>query len=362
MQISAAISRDPAQPFSVEAVDIDDPREGEVLVRVAACGICHTDIGMRALVPQPVVLGHEGSGVVEKVGPGVAKVAPGDPVVMTFGSCGTCPQCQIGKPSYCDHFRDYNFACVRPDGSHTLSQNGSNVHGGFFSQSSFATYAMGTERSVVKVAADLPLELLGPLGCGFQTGAGAVLNSFAAPAGSSIAVFGAGSVGLSAIMAAQIAGCQPIIAVDIMEARLDVARSLGATHTVNAREGDPVEEINKIIPGGVHYSLESTGVPETLPQVIGSLRQLGVAGLLGAAREGHQIPAGLFFPGLGRTVKGIAEGDSIPDLFIPRLIEMYLAGHFPMDRLVTYYDFDDINTAIDDAAAGRCVKPILRMP
>lgn len=362
MQISAAISRDPAQPFSVETVDIDEPRDGEVLVRVAACGICHTDIGMRPLVPQPIVLGHEGSGVVEKVGPGVTKVAPGDHVVMTFGSCGICPQCQIGKPSYCDYFRDHNFACTRPDGSHTMSQNGSHVHGNFFSQSSFATFALGTERSVVKVAEDLPLELLGPLGCGFQTGAGAVLNTFAPAVGSSIAVFGAGSVGLSAIMAAQIAGCLPIIAVDVMDARLDMARSLGATHTIDAGKGDPIEEINKIVPGGVNYSLESTGIPETLPQVIGSLRRLGVAGLLGGARAGYQIPAELFFPGLGRTVIGIAEGDSIPDLFIPKLIELYQAGRFPMDRLVTYYDFEDINTAIDDSAAGRCVKPILRMP
>lgn len=243
-----------------------------------------------------------------------------------------------------------------------MSQNGSHVHGNFFSQSSFATFALGTERSVVKVAEDLPLELLGPLGCGFQTGAGAVLNTFAPAVGSSIAVFGAGSVGLSAIMAAQIAGCLPIIAVDVMEARLDMARSLGATHTIDAGKGDPIEEINKIVPGGVNYSLESTGVPETLPQVIGSLRRLGVAGLLGGARAGYQIPAELFFPGLGRTVIGIAEGDSIPDLFIPKLIELYQAGRFPMDRLVTYYDFEDINTAIDDSAAGRCVKPILRMP
>ena len=180
MQIEAAVTRAVHAPMSIERLELDEPRADEILVRVVATGICHTDIAMRDQtfpVPQPIVLGHEGAGIVERIGSAVRAVAPGDRVVMSYNSCGTCPSCSDHAATYCYDFFGRNFAGVRADGSVSLAGDGA-VHGNFFGQSSFATFALCHERNVVKVPADVPLELLGPLACGFQTGAGAVLKRF----------------------------------------------------------------------------------------------------------------------------------------------------------------------------------------
>ena len=240
MNVTAAVVRDQEQPFEIEELELEKPRAGEVLVRVVATGMCHTDLIVRDQwypVPLPVVLGHEGAGIVERVGEGVTKLEPGDHVVLTFASCGRCANCLRGKPTYCLQFFGLNFGGARLDGSNALGKEGEPVHDRFFGQSSFATYAIATERNAIKVRDDTPLELLGPLGCGIQTGAGGVMNSLAPEAGTSMAIFGAGAVGMSAVMAARIVGCATVVAIDIIPERLELARELGATHTIDANEG-----------------------------------------------------------------------------------------------------------------------------
>jgi aryl-alcohol dehydrogenase len=211
------------------------------------------------------------------------------------------------------------------------------------------------------VSGDAPLEILGPLGCGIQTGAGAVLNTLHPKAGSSIAIFGTGSVGLSAIMAAVVVGCTAIIAIDINPARLKLAKELGATHTINPNETNPVEAIQEITGIGVNYSLETTGLPQVFRQAADSLALLGVCGLLGLAPLGTEVSFDMNNILFGRTIRGIIEGDSIPDLFIPKLIQLYLQGRFPFDRLISFYNLEQINQAAADSLQGTAIKPVLRM-
>ena len=330
---------------------------------MVGAGICHTDLIVRDQyypVPLPAVLGHEGCGVVEQVGARVTKVQPGDHVVLTYLSCGACMNCQRGRPVYCLSLFPLNFGGARADGSATLQCRGNVIQGAFFSQSSFGTYALATDRNVVKVRKDVALELLGPLGCGIQTGAGAVMNALRPEVGSSLVVFGSGSVGLSAIMAARVVGCTVIIAVDVKPARLALARELGATHTVNAGELDAVEEIRRITGGGVMYSLELTGTPRVLRQAVDVLIPTGVCGVIGAPPMGTEVSLDINTILLGRTVRGIIEGDSVPDLFIPQLIDLYSQGRFPFDRLLTFYPFEQINQAAAASERGEAIKPLLQ--
>ena len=363
MQVIAAVVREKGCPFIIETLELETPRANEVLVRIVGVGVCHTDLKVRDGIrpaPLPIVLGHEGSGVVEQVGSDVTKVQPGDHVVLSYNSCGLCANCQSGHAAYCQHLIPCNFGGTRPDGSTPLQRDGEIVHGVFFGQSSFATYALASERNVVKVRRDAPLEMLGPLGCGIQTGAGAVLNSLQARAGTSIAIFGVGSVGLSAVMAAVVAGCTTIIAVDIKSNRLDVARKLGATHTINSTEIDnPVSAIREISNGGVDYSLDTSAQPAVFRQAVDSLKILGTCGLIGGASAGVEVNLEINHLLLGRTVRGIIQGDSIPDIFIPRLIDLYLQGRFPFDRLIQFYALEEINQAVEDSEMGKVLKPVL---
>jgi aryl-alcohol dehydrogenase len=363
MKITAAVVREKSGPFVIEEVELDDPRDDEVLVRMVGCGVCHTDLVAQAgfmPIPLPAVFGHEGSGVVEKAGSRVTKVKPGDHVVMSFRSCGVCSSCMRGLPANCLDFFKLNFAGVRVDGSPTMKRAGATINALFFNQSSFASYTLASERNVVKVPNDVPLELLGPMGCGIQTGAGGVMNSLRARAGSSIAVFGAGSVGLSAIMAAVAVGCTTVIAVDINGERLGMAQKLGATHVVDSGQVDPVETIQRVTGGGVQYSLECTGLPKVFRQSVDALAMTGVCGLIGVAPFGVEVSLDMQTILNGRTVRGIVEGDSIPDIFIPQLIELYKLGRFPFDRMIKFYPFDQINQAADDSEKGRTLKAVLR--
>ena len=363
MRIRAAVAVTKSEPFSVETLDLEEPRDDEVLVRIVGTGICHTDLIVRDQyypTPLPAVLGHEGSGVVERVGARVAKVQPGDHVVLSYLSCGACPNCQSGQTVYCPHLFALNFGGGRPDGAKALRRGDSAVGSHFFGQSSFATHALANQRNVVKVPRDAPLALLGPLGCGIQTGAGAVMNSLNPRAGASLAVFGVGSVGMSAIMAAKAVGCATIIAVDVKPGRLALARDLGATQTVNPQEASPVEAIRRLSGGGVDYSLETTAVPEVFRQAVDALGVPGICGLIGAAPLGTEVTFDMNSILFGRTIRGIIEGDSIPDVFIPRLIELHRQGRFPFDRLIKFYPLDQINEAAEDSLAARTMKPVLR--
>jgi aryl-alcohol dehydrogenase len=365
MKINAAVVYEPAGDFKIEQLEIEDPRDDEVLVKITGVGICHTDLGARdmhlPIPPPPSVFGHEGSGIVETVGKRVTKVKPGDHVVLSWDYCGTCSSCKAGKDPYCLNFFLHNFHGARPDGSPTLHKGDQVIHGSFFCQSSFAGYALANERNTVKVRDDVPLEILGPLGCGIQTGAGAVMNALKPGAGSSIAIFGAGTVGISAVLGAVVCGCTTIIAVDINAQRLDMARELGATHTINAQDTDPVKAVIDITQGGAEYSLECIGNPKTLRQAVDVLPRCGVCGLLGVVPPGTEVNLDMDAIMNGRTVRGIIEGDAIPDLFIPKLIELYSQGRFPFDRLITFYRFDEINKAVEDMEAGKVIKPVLRL-
>jgi aryl-alcohol dehydrogenase len=365
LDVTAAVAREKEQPFEIDEFDLAGPRADEVLVRVVATGLCHTDLIVRDQwypVPLPAVLGHEGAGIVEEVGEGVTKVAPGDHVVLSYLSCGRCVNCKKGHPPNCLDLFAQNFGGARPDGTNALSKNGQEIHGHFFGQSSFATHALANERNMVKVRDDVPLELLGPLGCGIQTGAGGVLNSLHPEAGTSIAVFGTGSVGMAAIMAARVAGCTTIIGIDIKPNRLELAGEFGATHVINGAEADAVEEIRGITGGGADFTLETTASPAVFRQAADSLTLLGVCGLVGAAALGTEATFDMNNILFGRTIRGIIEGDSIPDIFIPRLIDLYDQGRFPFDRLVEYYDLAEINKAAEDSESGAVFKPVLRMP
>ena len=363
--VRAAVVREKGGPFVFEDLILDTRlRPDEVLVKVVATGVCQTDIHVRdqALpVPLPAVLGHEGAGVVERVGDAVTTVAPGDRVVMSYQACGHCKPCLGGNPAYCAYSFPLNFGGSRHDGSNALSGDGEEIHGHFFGQSSFATHALATERNVVKVDEEVPLELLAPLGCGLQTGAGAVLNSLKVPAGASVAVIGAGTVGLAAVMAAKVAGASPIIAIDIVPERLDLAHELGATHTVNAREEDTAARIAEITGSGADYVLEITARPEMLTLAVDALAPLGTAALIGGAPAGAHAPVNMNALLGGRTVRGVAQGDSVPQLFIPQLIDLYKAGRFPFDRLITVYGFNEINQATTDTRTGAAIKPVLRI-
>lgn len=368
MDIKAAVVHQKGGEFFIETVFLDDPRPDEIVVSVAGSGVCHTDLVIRdqyVPVPLPAILGHEGAGIVERVGRDVKSVQRGDRVVMSYHACGHCGSCIEGAPAYCQHLLPNNFSGRRVDGTASALFKGQEISANFFQQSSFATHALCTERNVVRVDSGLSddeLALYGPLGCGIQTGAGSVLNSFNPRAGSSIAIFGAGSVGLSAIMAARVAGCTKIFAVDVQPARLEVARELGATTAIDAREYDPVDVIRAATNGlGADYSLESTALPKVLRQAVECLNVRGTCGALGLPPGGTEVALDMQSILFGRTLKGIIEGDSVPGIFIPRLIELHRQGRFPIERLTTQYRFEDINQAVHDTETGTTIKAVLRM-
>jgi aryl-alcohol dehydrogenase len=362
MKIKAAVVREKSGPFVLEDIDLEDPRDDEVLVRIVASGLCHTDLVARDQympVPLPAVLGHEGAGIVEKVGARVKKVVPGDHVVSSYLSCGSCSSCVTGQPAYCLNFFPCNISGGRLDGSSTMRRKGSVVHGSFFGQSSFASHAIISERNVVRVSKDAPLEKLAPLGCGVQTGAGGVMNSLKVRPGTSIAIFGMGSVGLSAVMAARVVGSTTIVAIDVTQERLRTAKKLGATHIVNSRKADPVEEVRKITGGGAKYSLECTGIPDVLSQSLDCLAMTGECGLIGVAPFGSRVSLDCQNILNGRTIRGIVEGDSIPEIFIPQLIDLYTQGRFPLDAIVKTYSLEQINEAAEDSEKGRVIKAVI---
>ena len=368
MEIKAAVVFEQSGKFSIEKLELSEPNDDEVLVRIVSAGICHTDLVAREMhlpIPPeralPAVFGHEGAGVVEKVGARVSKVNPGDHVALSWDCCGACPSCKSGNDPYCHNFFLHNFNGARPDGTTTLRKGDQVIYGSFFSQSSFANFALANERNVVKVRDDVALEVLAPLGCGVMTGAGAVINTLQASAGTSIAVFGVGPVGMSAVLAAVVCGCTTIIAVDVVADRLKKAKEFGATHTINASEVDPVEAIRDMTGGGPNFSLECVGNPAVLRQAVDVLPRLGVCGLLGVVPPGTEVGLDMDLIMNGRTVKGILGGDAIADLFVPKLIELYSQGRFPFDGMITFYPFEEINKAVEDMEKGRVIKPVLQM-
>ena len=366
MQITAAVVRERSGAFAIEQLDLCDPRADELLVEVAASGMCATDLhGRDAYYPTqfPKVFGHEGAGVVRAVGSAVTKFKPGDHVVMSYPWCGECPNCRTQRQSYCLHAFDLKMNGTRADGSTLHSQNGTPVYSAFFQQSSFGNFTIANERFAVKVRNDVPLTSVCALACGGQTGAGAVLNVMKPKPGDSFVVFGVGAVGLSGLMAAKIAGCDPIVAVDVHEHRLRLARELGATHTINhGGRTDVVAEIRKLTGLGARCSLETSAIPAVFREAVDALMPAGTCILLGSARAGTEVSFETPFLQNGRTVRGVIQGDSVPQQFIPILADHIMAGRFPVERMITFYDLADINRAAAESSAGKTIKPVLRMP
>ena len=357
MKIRAAVVYKPNDPYVIEEVDLADPKPNEVLVKIVASGVCHTDylIASGEMTPiHPVVLGHEGCGVVERVGENVTDFAPGDRVAMSFSYCGVCRACLTGRYYECDENRRLNFGGRSYDGTTRLTKDGIELSN-CFNQSSFATYSVTHRNNLVHVPDDIDLKLTGPLGCGIQTGAGSVLNALKPEPGASLVVVGCGGVGMSALMAAKICGCFPIIAVDTVDSRLELAIELGATHTINAKNTDMAAEVQRITAGGANYSVNTSGTGATARAALECLDLFGTLAVIGGGGE-------CTFDYMGtRTILGITEGRSLPWIFIPQLMNYHKRGLFPFDKLVKFYKFEEINTAMNDSLAGRTIKPILVM-
>ncbi len=361
----AAILNSYASQLTIQPVKVEEPNSDEVLVEISACGICHTDLIIRngALsVPLPVVLGHEGAGHIVAVGSAFSSVAIGDPVILSFGSCGNCSACASDQTPYCQEFKARNFSGSRADGTTALSSDGEKIHSHIFGQSAFATHAVVPIRNVVKAPTDIPLETLAPLGCGIQTGAGSVLNELKVKAGSTIMVMGAGAVGISAIMASQIARAERIIALDIFEPRLQLALELGATDALKSDQRPIAELLASIGINGVDYILDTTGVPTLVNDAVSSLNVRGILGL--CAAYPHEQMMEIDFSTImikGQRVQGIVEGSAVPQDFLPKLISYYRQGIFPFDRLIKHFEFEQINQAITACESGQVIKPVLCM-
>lgn len=360
----AAVHRSGERALSLETLDIALPRPDEVLVDIVGSGICHTDLGVMASDDAgPIVLGHEGSGVVRQIGADVTTLSPGDHVVLSFNHCGTCDNCVAGIPGHCRTFVASNLTGLRGDGSTPLTtEKGDPVRGHFFGQSSWSRTVVTTEWNCVKVDKDLPLELLGPLGCGIQTGAGAVLNTLNPEPDSSIAIFGAGSVGMAAILGAVVAECTTIIAVDIDRGRLEAARELGATDIIDSSATDPVDEIRRLTDGyGARYSVECIGLPAVVNAAIECLQSPGVCASVGFQGAPNNVTIDQGHLLFGRSLVGVIEGDAVPTEFITRMITLYRAGMFPFDRLIETFPFEEVNAALEAVHNGSVIKAVLTM-
>jgi aryl-alcohol dehydrogenase len=366
ISVNAAVIAPNQNQFDIRELELDEPRTDEILVRIHAAGVCHTDITARMvsnMLGMPIVLGHEGAGVVERVGDAVRQFLPGDRVALSYHSCGQCPQCSIDHPSYCHRFRLLNMGFMRPDGSRTLSESGQPVGSSFFSQSSFATHALVYERNCVRLPDDIPFKIGAPFGCGVQTGAGSMMNALACRAGSAVVIAGCGAVGLSAVLGAKQMRCATIIAVEPFAERRTLALEFGATHAIDpAGESDLAAAIRTIVPGGVDYALDGTGRAEVLNALMGSLAPAGTLGCVTARLGEAALPGDLrSLCGSGLKIMGITEGDSTPSDFLPKLFDLYRQGQLPVDRMIKTFPFSQINEAIAAQERGECVKVVLTL-
>ncbi|MEC3954701.1 NAD(P)-dependent alcohol dehydrogenase [Nocardia sp. CDC153] len=360
MQITAAVARGADKPFSLERLDLEDPRPGEVLVRIVASGVCHTDLVTKGLFPPelPIVLGHEGAGIVERIGSEVTGIEVGDHVLLTYASCGTCSRCLNGLPPYCENFVILNTSGGRSDFTSPLSRDGERVMGAFFGQSSFATHALVPARCVVVVDESVDLVATAPFGCGVQTGAGAVANVMKPGPNDSIAIFGVGGVGMAALMAARAIGAGTIVAIDLSAERLAVAKELGTDVTIDGATEDVVAQVVAATEGGANFALDTTALNPVIAKGLEALAPMGTLVLVGLGEASMDLEIG-HLTGNGKAVRGCIEGSGDPQQFIPRLLRWHAEGKFPIEKISKTYAFADIDTAVADAHHGGTIKPIL---
>lgn len=369
MKIKALVVEQKDAPFVLEELELEGPGRGEALIRIVAAGVCHTDAITRAgdmPMPFPSVLGHEGAGIVEEIGEGVTEVAVGDKVIIGWPACGTCRNCLDGQPRYCLRTGEALVSGRRfkgeKAGTTAYSRNGQPINGHFFGQSSFATHSIVTADALVKVPADVPLDLLGPLACGLGTGAGAVLNEARPRLGDSVLIVGVGAVGLAAIMAARNSGVTTIIAADLHENRLEMAKEFGATHVINSGSTDLVAGVKAITGSTVDYAFDCTGVIKVIEQLADTVGMLGTLVLIGGAPANARFSLDHLTALWGKRVIGVLGGGGRSGQLIPALVDLFQQGRFPFDKLVKFYDMDQIEQALEDSKSGAVIKPILRMP
>lgn len=365
MKIRAAVINNAGDAYQIETLQLAEMHDDEVLVKMVASGMCMSDETLRKGymgITFPMVPGHEGAGIVEKVGANVKAFQPGDHVIMSYAYCGHCSSCQTGHPAICDDWSRLNIGGVRDDGSHTFYKEDGEPVGNFYGHSSFVTHSLTHASNLTKVDKDLDLRLIGPLGCGFLTGSGTVINGLKPEVGSSIAIFGTGAVGLAAMMAAKIEGCSTIIAVDIHDNRLEIAKSLGATHLINSQKEDPIEKINEITGSrGVNYAVDTTGVSAVMKTALTAVGKAGTLATVAVSLNSMEITPTYDLVMSNKSIKGVVMGDGVPQLSIPQLTNFFREGRFAFDKLVKYYSFEEINQASMDSVSGSVIKPILIM-
>ncbi|MDR7087219.1 aryl-alcohol dehydrogenase [Aeromicrobium panaciterrae] len=362
MKTTVAVVNSQGADFSLEEIELGDPQADEVLVKIVATGLCHTDIHLKGFLPAemfPNVFGHEGAGIVEAVGEGVSGIEVGDHVVLSFRSCRGCENCKNDLVGYCDSSLLLNYMGMRMDGSTTYSRDGSPVFGNFFGQSSLSQYAIAYADNCVVVDKSVDLTKVAPYGCGFQTGAGTVLNVLKPTAADSLVVFGCGAVGLSALAAAKHLGVGTIIAVDPLESRRATAAGYGAIGIDPTAEEDVVAKVKELTGGtGASYAIDTTAISAVVKQAQQALKVRGTLVALGLGAEEYAIDA-IDLLQTGKVIKASIEGDSDPLEMVPRLIALNAAGEFDVDGLIATYPFSEINTAVADVLAGKVVKPVL---
>lgn len=363
MKITAAVVDHKGGDFEIRNdIDLADMGPQDLLVKIVASGICHSDEAIRkgdAVIGYPVILGHEGSGIVQKVGSEVHEFKPGDHVVMSFSACGHCINCLRGIPTRCLNYAKINLSGVGQDGKPQFTENGKPICN-MFNQSSFATYTVVRERNCVKVDKSLDLRKLGPLGCGYVTGSGTVFNSLQPHPGSTIAVVGTGAVGLAAMMAGVISGCSVVAGVDINDDRLKLAKELGATDIVNSAKNDMVQALKNLTGGhGFDYIVDTTGVTKVMENCVNSLAQGGTLAAIAVTPHHMDVDTWNGLSTSDRKIIGVNMGDAIPQVDVPRLIGYYKRGMFDFDKTEKFYDFKDINKANADSVSGKTIKPVL---
>ncbi len=358
--IRAAVLHEFGQPLTVQELELDPPKTGEVLVRMAASGVCHSDLHVAQGVHPtdlPVVLGHEGAGIVEEIGPTVTGLDPGDHVLLTWlPYCGHCRQCIRGRPNICENTAWYD--ATLEDGTCRFHANGRSVH--HYNTSSFAEQSVVPARTAVKVDPDLSLTELALMGCAVMTGVGAVLNTARVRPGDTVAVVGCGGVGLNVVQGARIAGASTIVAIDVVDAKLELARELGATAVVNADQGDPVDGVREIVPGGVDHAFEALGRPGTIETALALTCRGGEAVLIGMAPPDVRVRLDALTTTLEeRTVRGSWYGSCVPLRDIPLLVDLYRDGRLRLDPLITTCGLDDVNDAFARMEAGETARSVI---
>jgi S-(hydroxymethyl)glutathione dehydrogenase / alcohol dehydrogenase len=362
MKMKTAVLYEVRTPLVVETVDLDDPKEGEVLVRLASAGVCHSDYHVMKgewTLPLPMVLGHEAAGVVEKVGSGVTQVKPGDHIILNFRpNCGWCRYCAIGRPVLCNGADTLRWMMF--DGTVRLHKGGQDIYH-FARTASFAEYAVVPQSGAVPVRRDMPLDKACLVGCSVMTGIGAVINTAKVQPGSSVVVIGCGGIGLNVIQGAALAGAERIIAVDVLENKLAYAREFGATDIIDASSGDTAARVRDLTDGGADYAFEAIGNSRTILQAYESTRLGGVTTIVGMAPEDDQVTINaLSIPRTEKVIMGSWYGSARPWVDLPKMVDLYLSGRIKIDPLISRtYRLEEINPAYDALEKGEVARSIL---